>query len=91
MTNTVNGDEFGLQLSYLNNVICSDLSIYNDSDTGMNFDNEASSLFKIMIVQVDGETYLLIILVKDDNLMTDENYTSDDFKDITFTITGSDS
>ena len=81
--------------SYFNNIVCSNSDLTNISNQEIDDiymkDETNDNFYQVNFAQEDGQTALVVIIKKNGALMTNENYTSDTFKDITFTITGSDS
>ena len=72
---------------YFNNIKCSDNSLNNISseDFGNSEDN-GDNYFFVDYLEIEGNSYLVVQIKKGGTFITDENYSSDTFKDITFTI-----
>ena len=81
---------------YFNSISSSDNTLTNLSSMTLASENDVNNLFSndnfywVQWFEDKGVSFAQLTIKKDGIILSSENYTSDDFKDITFTITGTD-
>ncbi|MBO4815691.1 MAG: hypothetical protein J5507_01880, partial [Clostridia bacterium] len=85
---TANTNSMGWK--YFNKISCSDSSLTNKSNEEFaDLDEEDGDYYWIGFTESEDTPMLLIKICKDETFMTDENFQLDSFKNITFSISGS--
>ena len=87
LENNITTSSYSNDWKYFNNIICSDNSLTNKSAEDPEYlDENFDNYFYVGYASVEGNHFLNIQIKKDGEYISDENYSSDTFKDITFTI-----